>query len=133
MGNTRGHSDYFPGKEPGTKGGRWADFVGLDRPSYETIQRCEGCSEQTGTCKGIETIAMELVDEAEDDLENGIACRLGSLIWHSSYAHPSRHLEMLSMCRGYQSSTRYKKLNAFEPCHLVIREYSTTDLPVNRL
>lgn len=40
---------------------------------------------------------------------------------------------MISMCRGYNRSTRYKKLDGSEPRYLAIHEYATTDFPGDQL
>jgi hypothetical protein len=40
---------------------------------------------------------------------------------------------MLSMCRGYNRCTRYKKLDDSTPRFLAIHEYATTDFPMDQL
>lgn len=42
--------------------------------------------------------------------------------FEDSYRIP--HLDMLSMCRGYRRTTRYKRLDAEKPRYLALHEYA---------
>ena len=44
-----------------------------------------------------------------------------------------KHLDMVSMCRGYRRSTRYKAADNSKPRYLTIHEFDTTEMPWDQL
>lgn len=127
-------SDSLPGKEPGTKGGDWPDVLENEIVAMETIQSFEGPNEVKQRGKGIVTVGMEPEQGSDQDFDDwyrkqvggGTRCKSGS-------TNTFQHLDMISMCRGYNRSTRYKKLDGSEPRYFAIHEYATTDFPGDQL
>ncbi|KAF2101990.1 hypothetical protein NA57DRAFT_73430 [Rhizodiscina lignyota] len=117
MATIKKDSKLLPGKEPG-KNGEWPDVLDAEIPGYEILQSFEGPNDQKTRAKGIVTVAMEPAEGTDDDFDD----------WYRK-----QHLDMISMCRGYHRSTRYKKLDGSKPRYLAIHEYETTDFPGDQL
>ncbi|KAK3720360.1 hypothetical protein LTR37_003771 [Vermiconidia calcicola] len=90
---------------------------------YEKIQTFEGYGHafKSGTERGrtLVCVAMEPAESEEQDLED----------WYRK-----QHLDILSMCRGYRRTTRYKRLDGQKPRYLALHEYACLPdaLPANQ-
>lgn len=91
---------------------------------YEKIQTFEGYghASKSGKERGrtLVCVAMEPDEAGEKDFDD----------WYRK-----QHLDMLSMCRGYRRTTRYKRLDGEKPRYLALHEYdcSPQDLPAEQI
>ncbi|KAK4994105.1 hypothetical protein LTR66_005790 [Elasticomyces elasticus] len=97
--------------------------------SYELIQRFKGQSsdKESGRAQRVVTVAMEPAEGGDEEFDE----------WYNK-----QHLDMLSMCRGYQQTTRYKLVTGLleaeekeptPPRYMAIHEYGTTELPADQI
>lgn len=91
---------------------------------YRQIQTFEGYkhASKSGVERGktLIVVAMEPAADQEQDFEE----------WYRK-----QHLDMLSMCRGYRRSTRYKRMDDQKPRYLALHEYDCEpqDLPAEQI
>jgi hypothetical protein len=109
----------------------WREELKHDIRAYELIQIFEGpvnSERLKGKRSGcFVTVFMEPKQGTDEDFDN----------WYRM-----QHLDMISMCKGYVRTTRYKLLegSAFNkregeglPRYLAIHEYETTEVPAEQL
>lgn len=95
-------------------GGNIFEYLAAELIPYEKIQTFEGYghAKKDGTERGqtLVCVAMEPgpSEEQERDFED----------WYRK-----QHLDMLSMCKGYRRTTRYKRLDNEKPRYLALHEY----------
>jgi len=100
------------------------DHVNFELRPYEKIQTFEGYGHdsRTGDERGqtIICVAMEPAEGEEADFDE----------WYRK-----QHLDMLSMCRGYRRTTRYKRLDGVTPRFLALHEYACapSEVPTNQI
>lgn len=88
------------------------NFIEFGPRAYEKIQTYEGYghADDTGKQRGrsLTCVAMEPAEDGEADFED----------WYRK-----QHLDMMSMCRGYLRTTRYKRIDGVEPRFLALHEW----------
>ncbi|KAK5134147.1 hypothetical protein LTR08_006922 [Meristemomyces frigidus] len=100
------------------------EHVHFEPRGYEKIQTFEGYgnSDKSDNHPGktVVCVAMEPAEGQDDDFDD----------WYRK-----QHLDMLSMCRGYLRTTRYKKLNGKKPRYLALHEYACKpdELPADQV
>ena len=100
------------------------EHIHFDLRTYEKIQTFEGYgnADKSGEDRGktIVCVAMEPAKGQDQDFDD----------WYRK-----QHLDMLSMCRGFLRSTRYKKLNGEKPRYLALHEYACNadELPADQV
>ena len=98
--------------------------IDFDLRPYEKIQTFEGYghASKSGNERGqtLVCVAMDPGEAGEQDFED----------WYRK-----QHLDMLSMCRGYRRTTRYKRMDGQEPRYLALHEYacSPDELPAEQI
>ncbi|OCL11910.1 hypothetical protein AOQ84DRAFT_313094 [Glonium stellatum] len=105
-------SDMLPGS------GDFNDLVELDIKAFVPIQAFEGQGMKKGRGKGLLTVLMEPAEGGDDELDE----------WYRK-----QHHDMVSMCKGYRRSTRYRVIDNSKPRYLTIHEFDTTDMPWDQL
>lgn len=87
--------------------------------AWSKIQTFEGAS-KSGHDRGQTLVAVFIEPADEDDLD----------AWYRK-----QHLDMLSMCRGYRRSTRYRRAGDDGPKFLALHEYACAaeELPVEQI
>ncbi len=117
-------TEFLKNQQPSTiLGGHMHNFIDFEFRMYEKIQAFEGYghADEDGTERGqtLICVAMEPGSSAgqEQDFDD----------WYRK-----QHLDVLSMCRGYRRTTRYKRLDSEEkPRYLALHEFAceSGDLP----
>lgn len=117
---------FHRGMQSEILGGNIFEYLAADLIPYEKIQTFEGYghAEKTGLERGqtLVCVAMEPgpSEEQERDFEE----------WYRK-----QHLDMLSMCKGYRRTTRYKRLDGEKPRYLALHEYDCApdELPSDQI
>ena len=100
------------------------EHIHFELRGYEKIQTFEGYGNagKSGSDRGqtVICVAMEPAEGQDQEFDE----------WYRK-----QHLDMLSMCRGFLRSTRYKKLNGEKPKYLALHEYSCKpkDIPADQV
>ena len=100
------------------------DYIDFGFRPYEKIQTFEGYGNASSTGKDrggtLVAVAMEPAQGEEQDLDD----------WYRK-----QHLDMLSMCKGYRRTTRYKRLDDQKPSFLALHEYACRpdELPTEQI
>ena len=104
------------------------NLVHFEPRPYEKIQTFEGYSpssngedaEKHQHARTLTCVAMEPAEDGDDDFDE----------WYRK-----QHLDMLSMCRGYRRTTRYKRIDGVKPRYLALHEWSfpPAEMPVEQI
>lgn len=101
------------------------NFVHFEPRPYEKIQTFTGYagtdgSDGKGRARTLTCVAMEPAEGEDEDFDE----------WYRK-----QHLDILSMCRGYRRTTRYKRIDGVKPRYLALHEWSfaPADMPVEQI